>query len=394
MTGMIRVVVVDPVETSRQDLERLLGGIGNLWIAEVCRSYETASKAIGDDLPDLTIINVDADPEAAVALIQRLHGSYPDAALLPASARRDGNLILRLVRAGAREFLGLPAALEELLEAIDRLVKRDRDAGVARRNQRVIAVAGASGGVGCTTLAVNLGTALAKIPDNSVALTDFDLLLGSVNTCLDIVPDHTLLEVAADVDRIDLTLLKRSLCRHASGLHILSRPMSIEDASKIDPEGLRRVIGLLKAAFQTVLIDTSKGLQAWDFVAMDSADVILLVVQLDPVCLHNTARLLSLFRHQFEGVCDKIKIVANRFGGNAGDISATKAEEALGLPISWMIPSDFRVFLKARAQGVPVDQVAYGNKAHRAILEIADSFAPPSAAPPPKRRGKIAALFF
>src|SRR4051794_28327199 len=106
MTGMIRVVLVDPGEESRQALERLLGGISNLWLAEVCKSYEDASRAIGDDLPDLTIVNVDADPDAAVALVHRLHGDHPDAALLPASARRDSTLILRLVRAGAREFLG------------------------------------------------------------------------------------------------------------------------------------------------------------------------------------------------------------------------------------------------------------------------------------------------
>lgn len=395
MNGMIRVVLVAPREESRQALKRLLGGISGLWMGEVCTSYEAVAASVAADVPDLILIDVDDGPEAAVALIQRLQHDHPEAAILPASSRRDSDLILRLVRAGAREFLGLPAAMEELLPAIDRLVKGGEEGTNARRSARVIAVAGATGGVGCTAVAINLATSLAKIPENSVALADFDLLLGSVNTCLDVVSDRTLLEVATDVDRIDLTLLKRSLTRHVSGLHILPRPLSMEDVSRIDPEALRRVISLLKAAFQTVIIDTSRGLQAWDFVALESADEILMVVQLEPVCLHNTVRLLTLLRHQFEGIASKIKIVANRVGADSADITARKAEQALGLPISWSIPNDFRAFHRARSEGVSVDQVAHGVKAHRAILEMANTYAPPSAtAAPQKRRGKIAALFF
>ena len=127
-------------------------------------------------------------------------------------------------------------------------------------------------------------------------LADFDLVLGSVDACLDIIPDNSSAGRRPELDRLDLTLLKRSLTRHSSGLYVLPHPVAMEDAAKIDPEALRRVLGLLKAAFPTVVIDTSKGLQSSDFVAFEMADVILVVVQLDLTCLRNTARLLHLFR--------------------------------------------------------------------------------------------------
>lgn len=391
MNGMIRVVLVDPVGESRQGLQRLLGGIGSIWLAEVYPSYETAARSIPENKPDLTVLNIDSDPEAASTLIQKIVREQPDAVVLPASSHRDAETILRLVRAGAREFLGLPASVNELMAALDRLVKSQPIGGQTRRSSRVIALTGAAGGVGCTSLAVNMATLLAKSSNQSVALADFDLLLGSVDTSLDIIADHTLLEVARDVDRVDLTLLKRSLTRHASGAYVLPRPVAMEDVARIDPESLRRVIGLLKAVFQTVIIDTSKGLQASDFVALEMADEILVLVQFDLNCLRNTARLLGLFR-QFEGMMDRVKIVANRVGSCAGDVSPKKATEALAMPIAWQIPNDFRAFSEARAQGVMIEDVARGGRIHRALLEIANSFAP-EPLQVPKSRGRFAALF-
>lgn len=389
--GMIRVVLVDPADGSRQALQRLLGGIGSVWLAEVCPSYETAARSVSENKPDLTVVSIDTDPDAAIALIQQVTREQPDAIVLPASSHRDAETILRLVRAGAREFLGLPAAVNELMAAFDRLVKANPIAGQTRRSSRVIAITGAAGGVGCTSLAVNLATILAKNSDQSVALADFDLLLGSVDTCLDIIADHTLLEVARDVDRVDLTLLKRSLTRHSSGAYVLPRPVAMEDVAKIDPEALRRVIGLLKAAFQMVVIDTSKGLQASDFVALEMADEVLVAVQLDLNCLRNTARLLGLFK-QFDGMMDRVKIVANRVGSSAGDVSVKKAIEALAMPITWQVPNDFRSFSEARAQGVMLEDVAKGGRAHRALLEIANAFSP-APLQPQKSRGRFAALF-
>src|SRR5262249_8148852 len=170
----------------------------------------------------------------------------------------------------------------------------------------------ASGGVGVTTVAVNLAAALAA-KEQETLLLDLDMVFGSVDAALDIVTDHTVFTVLQNFERLDATLLKRSMTRHASGLYVLPRPQSIEDIARVEPDTLHRLLGLLKATFGTVVIDTSKGLQTSDFAALEVADVILVVVQLDLTCLRNTARLLGLFR-QFDGLNDRVKLVANRAG--------------------------------------------------------------------------------
>ena len=90
---------------------------------------------------------------------------------------------------------------------------------------------------------------LAREQENEVALVDLDLALGDTDVFLDSMPDYTLTDVALNVARLDLPLLKQSLTRHESGVYLLPRPLAIQDAGIINPDGLRRVIGLMTAAF-------------------------------------------------------------------------------------------------------------------------------------------------
>jgi pilus assembly protein CpaE len=395
MKDAIRVILVDPAEDSRQTLQRLLTGLGSIWLTEACPSYRSAGKAVAEQRPDLVIVALDSDPEAAIGLVSELARSQAGTAILPASQTRDGDLILRVMRAGAREFLTLPADPQELLGAIGRLVRPDSNGDAPRLGGRVITLAGASGGIGCTSIAVHLASLLAKDPKQSIALVDFDLLLGAVDACLDIVPDYTLLEVCQNSERLDLTLLKRSLIRHGSGVYVLPRPIALEDAARIDPEALRRVVSLLKSAFSTVVIDASKGLQASDFVAYEMSDLIFMVVQLELTCLRNTARLLQLFR-QSEGLIDRVRVLVNRSGFRDCEISPKKAEETLNLPISWQVPNALHEFNQARARGVPLDVAAPGCRALRSLKEIARSLNEPESKPASKSQtglARIAAMF-
>jgi pilus assembly protein CpaE len=315
---------------------------------------------------------------------------------LPASRARDSSTILRAIRTGAREFLTLPSGVDEIRESFGRLIvqREEPKASEGPKGPQVIAVTAAAGGVGCTSMAVNLASILAKTSTHDVVLADFDLMLGSVDACLDLVPDSTLQHVVQNIDRLDMTLLKRSLTRHtSSGLYMMAHPAALEDAAKLDPEVLRRVIALLREGFPSVIIDTSKGLQSTDFVAFESADIIVMVVQLDLTCLRNTARLLHLFE-EFDGLTDRVRLVANRVGSHDSEISLKKAEETLRKPISWQMPNSTKVFHAARARGVPIDTVAPGSKAHQAMLQIARSLRPfPMPEEVKARKGLFAAFF-
>ena len=124
---------------------------------------------------------------------------------------------------------------------------------------------------------------------------DLDLCLGDADVLLDTIPDYTLVDVAQNVTRLDFTLLKRSLTKHSSGLFLLPRPVQMEDVRAVAADDLQRVIGLLKATFTHLVLDLSKSYSALDQVALQMADHVLLVTQLDLPCLRNVVRLLTSF---------------------------------------------------------------------------------------------------
>lgn len=394
MKDTIRVILIDPTDESRLTLLRVISGVPDLWLAEVCASYQGAANRVAEINPELAIVVMDSDFEQSFALIQQVIQQSPGVVVLPASRQHDTATILRVIRAGAREFLTLPTRPEELLESVNRITVRTIEKpDEGNRGPQLIAVTAAAGGVGCTSLAVNLATTLAKASSHETILVDFDLMFGSIDACLDMVTDNTIQGIVQNVDRLDQTLLKRSLTRHASGLYLLPHPTTMEESAQIDPEALRRVMMMLKASFPSVIIDTSKGLQSSDFLAFEMADVILLVIQLDLTCLRNTARLLHLF-HQYEGLSDRVRLIVNRAGAHDSEISLKKAEETLQMPISWQIPNATKAFNLARARGVPLDEVASGSKAHQAILEVAGAMRPfPVIEPSKPRKGLFAAFF-
>jgi pilus assembly protein CpaE len=358
MNNVLRLAIVDPKDTSRDAIKTMLLGMEMVWLEAECSRYEFFADVVAQTNPDVGLVAIDENPEKALDLVATLGDRSPDCAVLVVSSSNDGNLILQAMRAGAKEFLPQPLRVEDLLAALGRINERRFGRGENKpRGSRVIAVAGAIGGVGTTSVAVNLGCALSQDEKNSVALVDLDLCLGDADVFLDTIPDYTLVDVAQNVTRLDFTLLKRSLAKHSSGMYLLSRPVQLEDISHVSPEDLQRVIGLLKATFTHLVLDLSKSYSPLDMVALEMATQIILVTQLDLPCLRNVVRLMTSFS-QMNGMADKVKIVVNRVGLDKGPITIKKAEDTMGKEVFWQLPNDYRTMIEARNNGVPLTDQA------------------------------------
>lgn len=359
MSNVLRLAIVDPNDSSRESLKTMLLGMDMIWLEAECSRYEFFADVVAQTHPDIGLVAIDRDPAKALELVARLSESAPNCAVLVVSSSNDGQLILQAMRAGAKEFLPQPIRIEDLLASLGRISERrfGRTGENRPRGCQVIAVAGAIGGVGTTSIAVNLGCILARDPKNSVVLVDLDLCLGDADVFLDTIPDYTLVDVAQNVTRLDFTLLKRSLTKHSSGLFLLPRPVQLEDIPLITPEDLQRVIGLLKATFTHLVLDLSKAYSAIDLIALEMAGHILLVTQLDLPCLRNVVRLMTSFA-QMKGMADKVKIVINRAGLESGQITLKKAQDTIGREIFWQVPNDYRSMIEARNNGVPLVEQA------------------------------------
>jgi pilus assembly protein CpaE len=357
MANVLRIAVVDPKDSSRDALKSMLLGLDSVWLEAECSRYEFFGDVVSQTNPDISFVALDSNPDKALELVASLVKTAPTCATLVTSSSTDGNLILRTMRAGAKEFLTQPLKVEDLSHALQRVASQRGGGTASGRGCKLIAVTGATGGVGSTSLAVNLSCSLAADERNSVVLLDLDLCLGDADVFLDTIPEYTLYDVAQNVSRLDLTLLKRSLTKHDTGLYLLPRPVQLEDARHITTDELTRVLGLLRAAFTHVIVDTSKGFNALDMQILAEADEVLLVTQLDLPCLRNVVRLMMSFKesNHFE---DKVKIIVNRAGYDTGQISLRKAQETIGRDIYWQVPNDYRVMVEVRNNGVPLVQQA------------------------------------
>jgi pilus assembly protein CpaE len=373
MSNVLRLAIVDPSDASRNALKTMLLGMDTVWLEAECSRYEFFSDVVGQTHPDIGVVVLDSNPAKGLELVQRLGEVVPDCSILVVSSSADGQLILQAMRAGAKEFLHQPLKLQDLLDSLGRISERKFGRGENRsRGSTVIAVAGVTGGVGTTSIAVNIGCALAKDPKKTAALIDLDLCLGDADVFLDAIPDYTLVDVAQNVSRLDFALLKRSLTKHSSGLYLLPRPVSMEDMALITPDDLQRVIGLMKATFSHLVLDLSKGYTANDQVALQMAHHILLVTQLDLPCLRNVVRLMTSFRENKE-LADKIKIVVNRAGLDSGAITLKKAQETIGREVFWQVPNDYRTMVEVRNNGVPLVEHAPKAALTQSIINLAEA---------------------
>jgi pilus assembly protein CpaE len=377
MRDVQRIAIVDPSDTTREALRNVLLGMESIWLEAECARYEFFQEVISQSIPDVAVVSLDSDQNKAIQLIGQLSSELPEIPILAISARGDGQAILQALRSGAREFLTVPIVLEDLLKALQRLQRgrptvagSNGEAVPSKTESLVIAVLGSRGGVGCTSLAVNLGATLALDPRNNAALIDLDLALGDADVALDLTADYTLADVALNIERLDLQFLRRSLSKHESGLSLLPHPVQMEDAGLIREDHLQRVIGLLRASYTHLVLDLSKSFSPTDVTALRMADMILLVAQLDLTSLRNVVRTLATLGNE-ESLANKVQIVLNRVGSET-DISLKKAEETIGKPIYWQIPNEPKPLTESRNHGAPLLTFAPKCRAQQSIAGLAE----------------------
>jgi pilus assembly protein CpaE len=220
-------------------------------------------------------------------------------------------------------------------------------------------------------------------------LIDLDLALGDADVTLDLIPDHTLADVALNIERLDMAFLKRALVRHeGTGLLLLAHPMQMQDVGLIHEDHIQRLLNLLRASYTHLILDLSKGLTPIDLTALRMADVILLVAQLELSSLRNVVRMLMTLGTE-DGLSDKVRVVVNRVGSDflEGDISLKKAEETIGKPIYFQIPNDAKAMIGSRNAGIPLIQHSPKSKVQLALNNLAGMLSGKANGAPEKSGG-------
>ncbi len=402
---MQRVAIVDPTESTRESLRTLLLGVDFVWLEAECARYEYFAEVIQASMPDLVIVTLDANKEKALQMIGQLSVEHPKLPILTIS--NDHQALLQSLQRGAKYFLTHPVGLEDMLSALRRALGESggevqvggntsaRQTGASS----MIAVLGSRGGVGTTTLAVNLAATLAADPTNAAALIDLDLALGDADIALEVngFENISIADLARNIERLDMNFLRRAMAKHEpSGLSILRHPLEIAEGGIVHEQHVERILNLLKISYTHLVLDLSKSLLPTDLMGLRMADTILLVAQLELASLRNVVRLIHCLGGE-EHLADKVRVVINRQGADSVEegISLKKAEEVIGKPIFWQVPNDTKSVIGARVAGHPLVKYAPKSRVQQSIYGLAQAlYGKPVAAPADAKGSKGGWGFF
>jgi pilus assembly protein CpaE len=281
----LRVLIVgsDPVleEEFRSALSRIPDRKGTVHSVD---TYRDALEAARRRQPNLMLIEIDRATSEITTLCRDLQALVPDAAIAAAFLpdRLDHNqsesaTLIELLRAHVRDFLRRPLAATELRGVIDRLFTR-RSGGSAAHG-RVTAFLSNKGGIGKSTLAVNVACGLALRHPDEVLLIDTSLQVGTCAMMLDLKPTTSIVDAIRERDRLDKTLLRHLTLRHGSGLRLLAAPADALEASEVNDEAVARIVNMARRSFEYVIIDTFPILDSVLMTILDVADLDFIVVQ-------------------------------------------------------------------------------------------------------------------
>jgi pilus assembly protein CpaE len=282
----------------------------------------------------------------------------------------DPHLLMDAMHMGIREFIPLPIIPEKFAAGIERVANQF---GMGKR-ARIIHMIPTQGGCGSTTVACNLATSLAKA--GKTVLLDLDLVCGTVASSFDIRPQYTISDVMESGEKLDVQLLDNALAVHPNtGLALLARPELPEDSQRVTAASLGRLLSLLGRMYDYVVVDSMMSIDPLYAMALQSADLNLLVMQLNIPSAKNTERFLGVMRRMgIDG--PKTQIVVNRYVKKGWDIAPEEVERSLGLKISWMIPNDFKNAIAAINFGEPVVLRAPKSEMSVSLAGLADSMTP------------------
>lgn len=250
---------------------------------------------------------------------------------------------------------------------------------------RVFTVFSPKGGVGKTTMSVNLGLALS-VGGARVCVVDLDLAFGDVAITLQLIPGHTISDAAGSEDDLDDSLLQSLLTRHDSGLTILAAPTHPEGRDRIPASLVRRVVQILRKRFDFVVIDTPPGFDDQVLGAFDETDEVVIVVTLDVPTVKNTKVALETLDllHLLEG---HRHLVLNRADEEVG-LSPANVEGILGMRVTIALPSATAV-ASATNHGLPIVVSKPDHPVSKAICSLAQELvgSDPATEEPPTKRG-------
>jgi pilus assembly protein CpaE len=386
----IRVLIVDDIAETRENLRKLLQFEKDVEVIGVARSGREAIEQSRETKPDVVLMDINMPDMDGITATEMIRRNNTITQIVILSVQGDPNYMRRAMLAGARDFLTKPPAIDELTGAIRRAGKMARDERIKMgvrlpsggdgggatapslaSQGKIITVYSPKGGVGVTTLAVNLAMSLRN-EDTFVALVDGDLQFGDVAVFLNEQSKTSVVDLGARSEELDPEFVDEVMITHAaSGVKILTAPDRPEHAESITGEQFARVLKYLRQMFAYIVIDTDSALNDITLSALDCSDLVILLTSQEIPAIKNCRLFLDL-ANALQIDRRRILFVMNRFDKRIG-ITPEKVGESFKQPIAVVLPFDERVVIPSVNRGIPFMLGDRSKPISRGFLSLAEA---------------------
>jgi pilus assembly protein CpaE len=318
--------------------------------------------------PDVVIVDMADDPERAIRVAGAISSGSPRAALVGMGPELEASRLLDAMRAGLVEYVPRPVEAQGLCDALGRVMRKRGwgDAQEGHRNGKLLAFFSAKGGSGSTSVVTNVGIELHRLTGKKTLLVDLDLELGEIASLLGVRPRFHFVDLVRNFHRMDADLLPSYIESHESGVQVLSAPFEPEIGDEVTGEQIGRVLGFLRKHYDYVLVDTSKSLAPPALAALQTADPIFLVTNMDVPSLRNLKRCLPVLDRVTAGDPGRLRLVVNRFNPKSL-VRLQDLEETLGIEVYWTLTNDYETVIQSISTGQPL--VMHGNSRYAGELK-------------------------
>jgi len=372
MSEKIRVIIVDDIAETRENIRKLLQFESDIEVVGVARTGREGIDLTEEISPDVVLMDINMPDMDGITATETIRKEVPFAQIVILSVQGDPNYMRRAMLAGARDFLTKPPMVDELISAIRRAGKMAHDerqkssvkyhvqapaagsagaAGPSATTGEIIVVYSPKGGVGCTTIATNLAIALHN-DETPVVIVDGNMQFGDVAVMLNERSKNSVVDLAPRADELDPEVVENVLISHSdSGLRVLTAPARPEFAENVTGEQFSKILKYLRQLYSYVVVDTSSSLTDVVLSAMDACNLVMLIVTQDIPAINNSRLFLDLV--DVLGINrNNIVFVMNRYDKRIA-ITPEKVGENLRQNIAVVLPNDERSVVPSVNRGVP-----------------------------------------
>lgn len=346
------VFVLDKNENSREIIKSFIENLDFVNEVKLYDDFTRGYEDIKQSENPIVILDISEDFAGLDEIAEKL--KLVTSKIIITSVNYSTNTIIKALRLGAKEFLPKPVLREDLVRVLSMLASISPENEVSQ--SKIITVYSNKGGIGKTTIAVNLAAELAKVTKDKVALVDLNLQLGDISTFLNLNPPFDVNYVIRRlIDKEENILIKGFEKYKDLSLYVLSDPSYIEQSESITTQQITTLFSALKKVFPYIVVDMSSSIDSISLKILDSSDWIMFTTIVNIPAIRNAQRCLNLFRSR-KYPSNKVKIVINRYMEN-DEIKIEDIENTLGESVYWKIPNNYFTIMEAINKGVSISEV-------------------------------------